>query len=122
MKVVLQGEQRIRFEMAGQDFEIASENVAISPYHLLAASLASCTALTVASWAGGAGIGTGRLAIDVAWEMADRPKRVTRIEQTLHWPELPEDRVGTAERVAGLCPIHATLHAGAVVTKRVERG
>jgi uncharacterized OsmC-like protein len=51
MRVVLEGEQRIRLEMAGEGFEIASEDVPISPYHLLGASLASCTGLMFVSWA-----------------------------------------------------------------------
>lgn len=44
MRVVLEGESRIRLEVTGEGFEITAEGVAISPYHLLAASLASCTA------------------------------------------------------------------------------
>lgn len=49
MNLVLEGETRLRLEMTGDAFEIASEGVALSPYHLLVASLASCTALAVAS-------------------------------------------------------------------------
>ncbi|NUR34182.1 MAG: OsmC family protein [Gemmatimonadaceae bacterium] len=120
MKVVLESGSGIRLEVAGDGFEIMSEDGDISPYHLLAASLASCTALTVGSWAQGAGIGTDHLTISVTWRMVeDRPKRVAHIEQTLHWPELPSDRLETADRVAKLCPIHATLNAGTVATSRV---
>lgn len=122
MKVILQSETRIRLEVAGEGFEITSEGGEISPYHLLAASLASCTALTVGSWAQGAGIGTDHLAISVTWKMVEeRPKRVAQIEQTLHWPELPPDRLPIAERVAQLCPIHATLNAGTEATSHVRR-
>lgn len=72
------------------------------------------------SWARSVGVGTERLTISVAWEMvADRPKRIARIAQTLHWPELPRDRLETADCVARLCPIHATLNAGTEATTRV---
>ncbi|HEY1145963.1 MAG TPA: OsmC family protein [Allosphingosinicella sp.] len=122
MKIVLEDETHIRLEVAGDGFAITADGVDISPYHLLAASLASCTALTVASWAGGAGIATEGLTISVSWEMVDdRPKRVAHIEQTLHWPALPADRVTIANRVANLCPIRATLNAGTRAPSRVER-
>ena len=123
MRIVLEQEKQLRLEMDGDAFEIASDGAAISPYLLLAASLASCTALAVASWAGEAGVGTDQLAITVSWELApDRPKRVLRVEQTLHWPGLPESRLPTVERLAELCPIDATLRAGATVASRVEHG
>ena len=39
MRMILESELRIQFELAGEGFEIASEGIAISPYHLLAGSL-----------------------------------------------------------------------------------
>lgn len=123
MRMILEGEDRIRFEMAGDGFEMSSEGPAISPYHLMAGSLASCTALTVESWAQGAGIDTGTLVISVAWEMVEeRPKRISRLDMELRWPALPSDRVETAERVADLCPIHATLLRAAEVSRRIVPG
>jgi len=122
MRIVLEQETRLRLEMGGEEFDIASEGAALSPFHLLAASLASCTALAIASWATEAGVATERLAITVEWELApDRPKRVRRIAQTLRWPDLPESRLRTVERLAELCPIDATLRAGTAVESRVQR-
>jgi uncharacterized OsmC-like protein len=123
MRIILEAEDRIRLEMGGDGFEIASEGAAISPYHLMAGSLASCTALTVDSWAQGAGFDTNSLVISVAWEMVEeRPKRISRLDMELHWPSLPADRVDIAERVADLCPIHATLVRAAEVSRRVIPG
>jgi putative redox protein len=120
MRVVLLGEESIRLEMSGDGFEIASEEVPISPYHLLAASLASCTALMFVSWAPQVGLDLESLTIAVSWEMAlERPKRVATMDMELRWPGLPADRVETAERVAGLCPIHATLTRSAAITRRI---
>lgn len=56
MRLILEGETSARLEMGGDGFEISSEGPAISPYHLMASSLASCTALTLQSWAEGAGV------------------------------------------------------------------
>ncbi len=58
--MTLEGELKIRLEMAGDGFEITSEDVAISPYHLLAGSLASCIVLLIQPWAERSGIDLGR--------------------------------------------------------------
>jgi putative redox protein len=120
MRIVLESENRIRLERAGEGFEISSEGASISPYHLLAGSLASCTALMFDSWAEEGGINLDRLTVSVSWEMAgDRPNRVVRMDMELRWPGLPEERVATAERVADLCPIHTTLKRGTEISRRI---
>ena len=106
--------------MEGDGFEITSEGASLSPYHLLAGSLASCTALTLQSWSDGAGIDLKPLTIQVAWKMADeRPKRVERIDMELRWPGFPKTRIEAAERVADLCPVHATLKGATEIARRV---
>jgi uncharacterized OsmC-like protein len=123
MRLVLETENRIRLEMTEEAFEIASEGPAISPYHLLGGSLASCTALTVASWAQGVSINVEPLVISISWELAEaRPKRVTRIEMEVRWPGLPHERIATVERVADLCPIHATLKRATDLSRRIVPG
>ncbi|MEX2541440.1 MAG: OsmC family protein [Trueperaceae bacterium] len=118
--MVLDGQQRIRLEMTGEGFEIASEGIDISPYHLLGASLASCTALMFESWAPQTGVDLAPLTISVSWEMAEeRPMRVRSMAMELEWPGLPAERVETAERVADLCPIHATLERSAEISRRI---
>lgn len=120
MRLVLEAETRARLDMSGEGFEIASEGAPISPYHLLAGSLSTCTTLTLQSWAEGAGVDMAPLTIHLAWEMAEeRPQRVERIDMELRWPGLPEERVETAGRVADLCPIHATLKHATEITRRV---
>jgi uncharacterized OsmC-like protein len=123
VRLVLTGEDEVRLEAGGSGFEIVAGEAALSPFHLMAGSLASCTLLTVASWAAQAGIDAGGLAISVRWELAaEKPKRVERMEMVLRWPGLPENRVGAAERAATACPIHATLSRAASVDHRVETG
>jgi uncharacterized OsmC-like protein len=120
VRLVLEAETRNRLELSGDGFEIASEGAPISPHHLLAGSLSSCTALTLQSWAEGAGVDMAPLTIHVAWQnVEERPARISRVEMELRWPGLPEERVATAERVADLCPIHATLKRAAEVSRRV---
>lgn len=120
MKLILETETSNRLEMGGTGFEIVSEGAPVSPYHLLAASLSSCTVLTLQSWAEGAGIDLAPLTTHLTWEHADeRPARIASLVMELRWPGLPEDRVSTAERVADLCPIHATLTRGTQIERRV---
>jgi putative redox protein len=120
MRVVLLSEQSIRLQMTGGAFEISSDEVAISPYHLMGASLASCTALMFQSWAPESGVDLEPLEVTVSWEMAkERPKRVVSMDMELRWPGLPTERVETAERVADLCPIHATLKRSVAITRRI---
>ena len=120
MKLILESETRARLAMEGDGFEIASEGAPISPYHLLAGSLATCTALTLQSWSEGAGIDMTPLTIHVTWKMADEPpKRVVRIDMELRWPGFPEARIAAAERVADLCPVHATLQGATEIARRI---
>lgn len=120
MRLVLETENRARLEMSEEGFEITSEGAPVSPYHLLAGSLSSCTVLTLRSWAEGAGIDMAPLTVHVTWEHAEEsPARIERVDMELRWPGLAEDRVETAERVADLCPIHATLERAAEVSRRV---
>lgn len=120
MRLVLEAETSARLEMSGDGFEIASEGAPISPYHLLAGSLSTCTALTLEGWAEGAGIDMAPLTIHVAWEHAEeQPARIARVDMELRWPGLSPERVATVERLADLCPIHATLKRAAEVSRRI---
>jgi putative redox protein len=121
VRLMLTGEDEVRLEAGGSGFEIVGGELALSPFHLMAGSLASCTLLTVSSWAHQAGLDPGGLTVSVRWELAaDSPKRVEGIEMVLRWPGLPDARIGAAERAATACPIHATLSRAARVVHRVE--
>ncbi len=121
MRMVLEDESRIRLEMAGEGFEITAEDISISPYHLLAGSLASCIGLVMAPWAERSGIELEPLTISIDWERAeDGDHRVRRIDVALRWPGLPDARVVVVERLAKACPIHATLVSGTEITNRFQ--
>lgn len=120
MRLFLEAEDRIRLDLAGEGFEVISEGPAISPYHLLAGSLASCTALTVGSWAQVANLTIDVLTLSVSWKMAEtrhEPGRPDGYGSPL--AGLPAERVATAERAADLCPVHATLKRATEISRRV---
>lgn len=121
MLIRLHPDDRIRLEAdaAGLGFE-AADGASLSPFHLLAASLATCTYSVLHTWGHNAGVALDGLAIDVAWEIGGKPYRVTSMEMTLDWPGLPPERRAAAARTAALCTVHATLEHGSAVETRVR--
>lgn len=112
MKITLLDEARLRVESVPGPLtvEAPSPERVYSPFHMVASGLATCIYSVLASWAQTARIDMGGLAIEVGWAFADTPHRVGRYDIVLIWPELPEGRRVSAERVVALCPIHATFH------------
>lgn len=120
MKIVLEGEERIRLEQSDEGFAFEAPGTAtLSPFHLLAASLATCTFSVLVSWAEHARLEVGELAIEVDWELGGDPVRVSRMGMRIDWPELPEGRRQAAQRVAAQCTIHHTLAHGSDVATQV---
>jgi uncharacterized OsmC-like protein len=112
VKITLTSEDSVRLEPVPgpMTIEAPAADTVYSPFHMLGSSLAVCTHSMLASWAAHAGVETDGLVIDVRWSFAEQPHRIGEIRLTFDWPELPAARRATAERVAALCPIHATLH------------
>lgn len=121
MEIHIRSDDRIRLTEAEPGFIIdPGDSDTVSPFHLLAASLATCTYSVLHSYGQHAKIPLEGLAIDVAWELGGDPFRVTEVEMALHWPDLPDARRAAAERAAAQCTIHHTLAHGATVRTRVE--
>ncbi len=120
MRMVLEGESQIRLEMVGDGFEITSADISISPYHLLAGSLASCIALVMVPWAERSGLDLEPLSISICWERASDEHEVKHMGVALRWPGLPDSRLAVVERLAKACPIHATLLSGTEITNQVR--
>ena len=85
------------------------EAESLSPFHLLAASLATCTYAVLRSYGQQAKIPLEGIVIDVAWTLGGDPFRVTAMEMVLRWPALPPARREAAQRAAAHCTIHRTL-------------
>lgn len=121
MRMILDSELKIRLEMTGQGFEITSEDIAISPYHLLAGSLASCIVLLIRPWAERVAIDIAPVIIAVSWEhVGAGDNRVKQMDVDLSWPGLPDSRKPVVQRLAEACPIHATLVSGTAITSSVR--
>jgi uncharacterized OsmC-like protein len=121
VRLVLEGERRLHLQIVGAGLDIRSvePGLSFSPLHMLAASLATCTAAVVIGWAQRAGLPWADLSIEVEWEYVDAPYRVGRYDVTLRWPGLPPGREGAALRVAQHCTVENTLRHPPTIDMRV---
>jgi putative redox protein len=91
-----------------------------SPQELLAASLASCTAITIEMYANRKGWDVGEIAVDVQYEPAQRGSP-TRFKLEVGLPkELPEDQRERLMQIAAKCPVHRALEGEVMFEETVE--
>ena len=99
---------------------LGGEDSGPSPQELLAASLASCTAVTMEMYAVRKGWDVGEVTVDVDYEPAHRGSP-TRFEMTVSLPkELPEEQRERLMQIAAKCPVHRTLEGEVMFDERVE--
>jgi putative redox protein len=91
-----------------------------SPQELLAAALASCTAVTMEMYAQRKGWDTSGLAVDVQYTPAERGCP-TKFELVLKMPaRLEEEQIERRKVIAAKCPVHRTLEGEVMFHERVE--
>jgi putative redox protein len=105
---------------ADEPKDAGGEDLGPSPQELLAASLASCTAITIEMYAQRKGWNTDGLEIDVEYTPADRGSP-TRFNLVMRMPaHLSEEQVEKLRVIAAKCPIHRTLEGEVLFEERVE--
>ncbi|MGH2712360.1 MAG: OsmC family protein [Thermoleophilaceae bacterium] len=91
-----------------------------SPQELLAASLASCTAITIEMYAERKGWDLGDMSVDVHYEPAQRGSP-TRFRMEVELPkELPEDQRERLMQIGAKCPVHRALEGEVMFEETVE--
>ena len=91
-----------------------------SPQELLAAALASCTAVTMEMYAQRKGWDTSGLEVDVEYTPAERGCP-TKFELVLKMPpHLDEEQIERLQVIAAKCPVHRTLEGEVAFDERVE--
>ncbi len=91
-----------------------------SPQELLAASLASCTAITMEMYAQRKGWDIGGVEVACEYTPADRGC-VTSFNPILRLPDdLPDEQVERLRVIAAKCPVHRTLEGEVMFDERVE--
>ncbi|MGI8802621.1 MAG: OsmC family protein [Solirubrobacteraceae bacterium] len=92
-----------------------------NPQELLAASLASCTAVTMEMYAQRKGWDLGFVEVECEYSPAERGCP-TKFEIVLHLPtQLTDYQVQQLKVIAAKCPIHRTLDGEVMFSERVER-
>jgi putative redox protein len=96
------------------------EDAGPSPQELLAASLASCTAITMEMYAKRKGWNVEGLEVDVDYTPAERGC-ATNFKLVMKMPaQLSEDQVEKLRVIAAKCPVHRTLEGEVLFDERVE--
>ena len=97
------------------------DDAAPSPQELLAASLASCSAVTMEMYAARKGWEIGDVEVECEYTPAERGCP-TKFVLTLRLPsDLSDERVARLKVIATKCPVHRTLDGEVSFDERVER-
>jgi putative redox protein len=100
--------------------DAGGEDLGPSPQELLAAALASCTAVTMEMYARRKGWDTNGLAVDCNYTPAERGCP-TKFELVFKLPaHLDEDQIERLTVIAARCPVHRTLEGEVMFDERVE--
>jgi putative redox protein len=92
-----------------------------SPQELLAASLASCTAITMEMYAARKGWDIGYVEVECDYSPAERGCP-TRFELIMRFPDTAsEEQVERLRVIAAKCPVHRTLDGEVMFAEHVER-
>jgi putative redox protein len=91
-----------------------------SPQELLAASLASCSAVTLEMYANRKGWDVGEVIVDVDYEPAHRGSP-TKFTMDVQLPkELPEEQREKLLQIVAKCPVHRTLEGEVMFEEQIS--
>ena len=106
---------------ADEPEDIGGRDLGPAPEELLAASLASCTAITMQMYAERKGWDLAGLEVACDYAPAERG-RPTQFNLVLRIPDtLSDEQVERLNVIAAKCPIHRTLEGEVTFNERVER-
>ncbi|HEV2754420.1 MAG TPA: OsmC family protein [Actinomycetota bacterium] len=104
-----------------EPLDAGGDDTAPSPQELLAASLASCTAITIEMYAARKGWDLGYVEVEVEYTPAERGCP-TKFDLIMRLPEEASDeQLERLRIIAAKCPVHRTLDGEVMFNERVER-
>jgi putative redox protein len=107
--------------IADEPPEVGGEDEGPSPQELLAASLASCTAITMEMYAKRKGWDVGDVEVACDYTPAERGCP-TRFNLVMRFPDsMSDEQMERLRVIAAKCPIHRTLEGEVMFDERVER-
>ena len=114
---------RIRTHVVSSDEprDTGGDDTGPSPQELLAASLASCTAITMEMYAARKGWDVGEVEVSAEYSPAERGCP-TSFRIIVRFPDhLSDEQVERLRQIAAKCPVHRTLDGEVMFTETVER-
>jgi putative redox protein len=106
---------------ADEPADAGGEDMGPSPQELLAASLASCTAITMEMYAKRKGWDVAGLEVECRYSPAERGCP-TRFDLVMRMPpHLSDEQVERLQVIAAKCPVHRTLEGEVAFEERVEQ-
>lgn len=106
--------------LADEPVDQGGEDYGPSPQDLLAASLASCMAITMEMYARRKEWEIGTVEVEVDYEQAERGV-ATHFDVVIRLADhLEEHQIERLKVIAGKCPVHRTLAGPAHFTERLE--
>jgi putative redox protein len=106
--------------IADEPADHGGDDAAPNPQELLAASLASCTAITMEMYARRKGWNVDGMEVSCDYTPAERGC-VTRFELVMKMPaHLSDEQVRKLQVIAAKCPVHRTLEGEVAFDERVE--
>ena len=113
-------EMRSHTLVADEPKDHGGDDAGPSPQELLAASLASCTAITMEMYAKRKGWELGDVAVHVDYEPAQRGSP-TRFRMRVDFPkEVPEEQRERLMQIGAKCPVHRVLEGEVMFEETVE--
>ena len=101
--------------------EIGGDDAGPTPQELLAASLASCTAITLEMYAKRKGWDIGPVEVEVEYSTPERG-HPTLFEMLVRvHSDCSEEQLAKLKVIAAKCPVHRTLHGRVTFKERIER-
>jgi putative redox protein len=105
---------------ADEPSDVGGADTAPSPQELLAASLASCTAITMEMYAKRKGWDIGAIEVEADYTPAERGSP-TRFRTRMKFPShLSAEQVERLRVIAAKCPVHRTLDGEVMFDEEVE--
>ena len=124
-----QGDFQVEVTAGGASFladeppEVGGLGSGPTPYDLLGAGLGACTAMTVRLYARHKGLPLDRVSVKVGHSRRADAQPPDLFTRQLHLEgELSEDQRRKLVEIAGKCPVHRTLHAGAAIETELGDG
>lgn len=102
--------------------EMGGDDSGPSPQELLAASLASCTAITLQMYAERKGWAIGDLEVDCTFKGSSERGCPTRFEVVMRVGEqVTDEQIERLRVIATKCPVHRMLDGDVMFDERIER-